>query len=67
MIEILRAFIKEPELLILDEPTSSLTEGDIEVLFQVIKNIKNQGISVIFISHKLTEVFQLSDRVTIFR
>lgn len=67
MIEILRAFIQKPELLILDEPTSSLTEGDIEVLFQVIKNIKNEGISVVFISHKLREVFQLSDRVTIFR
>lgn len=67
MIEILRAFIQKPELLILDEPTSSLTEGDIKVLFQVIKNIKNEGVSVVFISHKLREVFQLSDRVTIFR
>jgi len=67
MIEILRAFILEPELLILDEPTSSLAEGDIEVLFQVINNIKKEGISIIFISHKLNEVFSLSDRVTIFR
>jgi len=67
MIEILRAFILDPELLILDEPTSSLTEGDIEVLFQVIKNIKKEGISVVFISHKLNEVFELGDRVTIFR
>jgi ribose transport system ATP-binding protein len=67
MIEILRAFIVQPELLILDEPTSSLSEGDIEVLFKVIKNIKSQGISVIFISHKLNEVFALSDRISIFR
>jgi len=67
MIEILRAFILEPELLILDEPTSSLSEGDIKVLFQVINNIKKEGISIIFISHKLNEVFAISDRLTIFR
>lgn len=67
MIEIVRAFLKKPELLILDEPTSSLTEGDIEALFEVIKNIKNEGVSVIFISHKLDEIFSLTDNVTIFR
>jgi ABC-type sugar transport system ATPase subunit len=67
IIEILRAFLLEPELLILDEPTSSLSEGDIKVLSQVINNLKKEGISVIFISHKLNEVFALSDRVTIFR
>jgi len=67
MIEIMRAFIKEPELLILDEPTSSLTEGDIKVLFDVIKNMKKQGVSIIFISHKLNEIFNLTDSITIFR
>jgi ABC-type sugar transport system ATPase subunit len=67
MIEIMRAFIKKPELLILDEPTSSLTEGDIKVLFDVIKKMRNQGVSVIFISHKLNEIFNLTDNITIFR
>lgn len=67
MIEILRAFVQEPELLILDEPTSSLAEGDIEVLFRIIKNIRTQGISIIFISHKLKEIYELTDMVTIFR
>jgi len=67
MIEIIRAFIKQPELLILDEPTSSLTEGDIKVLFEVIQNIKKQGVSIIFISHKLNEIFSLTDNLTIFR
>jgi ribose transport system ATP-binding protein len=67
MIEIIRAFIKKPELLILDEPTSSLTEGDIKVLFDVIRNIKKQGVSIIFISHKLNEIFDLTDNITIFR
>jgi len=67
MIEIMRAFAVQPELLILDEPTSSLTEGDIKVLFNVIKNIKNQGVSVIFISHKLDEIFFLTDQLTVFR
>jgi len=67
MIEIMRAFIKKPELLILDEPTSSLAEGDIKLLFDVIKNMKKQGVSIIFISHKLNEIFNLTDSITIFR
>lgn len=67
MIEILRAFILEPELLILDEPTSSLTEGNIKVLFKVIKNLKQEGFSIIFISHKINEIFAIADRVSIFR
>jgi ABC-type sugar transport system ATPase subunit len=67
MIEIMRSFIKKPELLILDEPTSSLTEGDIKLLFDVIKNMKEQGVSIIFISHKLNEIFNLTDSITIFR
>lgn len=67
MLEIIRAFIKQPELLILDEPTSSLTEGDIKVLFEVIRNIKKEGVTIIFISHKLHEIFDLTDNITIFR
>jgi ribose transport system ATP-binding protein len=67
MIEIIRAFIKKPKLLILDEPTSSLTKEDTKILFNVIRAMKVQGASIIFISHKLNEIFNLTDVVTIFR
>ena len=67
MIEILRGVFRKPKILILDEPTSSLTEGDAEGLFKLIKNLKKQGITVIYISHKLEEVLELCDRVTIMR
>lgn len=67
MIEILRAFHRRPTLLLLDEPTASLTETDAETLFHVIENIKKEGVSVVFISHKLKEVFRIADRVSIFR
>jgi len=67
MIEILRAFRRQPKLLLLDEPTASLTEADVETLFHVIDTIKKEGVSVVFISHKLPEVFRLADRISIFR
>lgn len=67
MIEISRAFRREPELLLLDEPTASLAEDDVKALFNVIDKIRKEGISIVFISHKLGEVFQISDRISIFR
>ncbi len=67
MIEILRAFHRQPKLLLLDEPTASLTEADVETLFHVIDSIKKEKISVLFISHKLAEVFRVGDRISIFR
>jgi ABC-type sugar transport system ATPase subunit len=67
MIEILRALLYKPLLLILDEPTSSLTESDVEILFKTVRQIKEEGISIIFISHKMEEVFSISDVISIFR
>ncbi len=67
VIEILRALFHNPRLLVLDEPTASLTHRDAEMLFEVIQNVTSQGVGVIFISHKLDEVFRIADRVTIFR
>lgn len=67
MIEILRALAHDPELLILDEPTSSLDRDDIQALFHVVERIKKEGRAVIFISHKLEEVFSISDRISVFR
>jgi len=67
VIEILRALFHEPRLLLLDEPTASLTHRDMEMLYEVIHNVVSEGVGVIFISHKLEEVFKIADRITIFR
>jgi len=67
VIEILRALFHKPRLLLLDEPTASLTHRDTEMLYEVIRNVVSQGVGVIFISHKLEEVFKIADRITIFR
>jgi ABC-type sugar transport system ATPase subunit len=67
MIEIIRALGYDPELLILDEPTASLDREDVQHLFQVVERIKKEGRAVIFISHKLEEVFAISDRICVFR
>lgn len=67
LIEILKAISKNPKLLILDEPTSSLTEIDVEKLFKVIKKLRKEGMSFIYVSHKINEIFELCDRVIIMR
>ena len=66
-VEILKAFYKDARLLILDEPTAMLTPQETRELFKIINNLKAQGISILFISHKLDEVMEISDRVTVMR
>ena len=67
ILEILKAISTNPKLLILDEPTSSLTEGEIQYLFQNIRKLQEQGMSFIYITHKLSEVFQIANRVMVMR
>ncbi|MGE5581626.1 MAG: sugar ABC transporter ATP-binding protein [Bacillota bacterium] len=67
VVEIVKALSLDCRLLILDEPTSSLTEKETESLFAIIKKLKSKGIGVLYISHRLAEVFRICDRVTIFR
>ncbi|ADL42877.1 ABC transporter related [Caldicellulosiruptor obsidiansis OB47] len=66
-VEILKAFYRDARLLILDEPTAMLTPQETRELFKIINNLKAQGISILFISHKLDEVMEISDRVTVMR
>jgi len=66
-VEILKALLRNAELLILDEPTSVLTPQETEVLFETLMDLKKQGKTIIFISHKLKEVKQIADRITIMR
>jgi ribose transport system ATP-binding protein len=67
MVEIARAVAMQSTLLVLDEPTSSLTREDTERLFQLIRRLKAQGRSIVYISHFLEEVQQISDEVTVLR
>jgi ribose transport system ATP-binding protein len=67
LVEIARALSLKSRLLILDEPTSSLTATETELLFQVLRQLKAEGISMIYISHRLPEVNQIADRVTVLR
>jgi len=67
LIAISRALTQDAKLIIMDEPTSSLTKDEIDRLFSVITGLKNRGISTLFVSHKLSEVFQISECVTVLR
>jgi len=67
LIAISRALTQDAKLIIMDEPTSSLTKDEIDRLFSVITGLKKRGISTLFVSHKLSEVFEISECVTILR
>ena len=67
LVEIVKAVSYHSELIIMDEPTSSLTENECRHLFKIIKQLKHEGVSFIFISHKLEEIFEVSDEITILR
>jgi ABC-type sugar transport system ATPase subunit len=67
LVAIARALAFKARLLVLDEPTSALSKGEVLKLFEIMKALKNDGISMLFISHKLDELFAVSDRFTVFR
>lgn len=67
MVEILRAVSKDVKVLIMDEPTSALNEIETRRLFEFITDLRSKGVSIIYISHKLEEVFELADRVQVMR
>jgi ABC-type sugar transport system ATPase subunit len=67
MVGMARALSQDCRLLIMDEPTASLSERETRVLFNLIRQLKSQGVSILYVSHRLDEVFALSDRVTVFR
>ncbi len=67
MVEIAKALRTSPKVLILDEPTASLTDGEAERLFQAISRLKRAGVGIIYVSHRMSEIRKLSDRVTVLR
>lgn len=67
MVEIAKALSMHAKILVLDEPTAALTKREIEKLFQLIATLKTQGVGMIYISHRMEEIFQISDRITVLR
>lgn len=66
-VEIAKALSFNARVVVFDEPTASLSENESRVLFQVIEELKSQGVCIVYISHRMEEVFELSDRITVFR
>lgn len=67
LVEIARAVSYGAKVIIMDEPTSSLAEAEVELLFRIIRKLTSQGVAIIYISHKMDEILQISDEVTIMR
>src|SRR5271165_2822848 len=66
-VEILRALSHDARILIMDEPTAALTEGDVKRLFDIVGRLKARGVGIVYISHRLDELFEIADRVTVLR
>ena len=67
MVEIVRAVSNNARILIMDEPTSAITSDEVEVLFRIIAKLKKKNVAIIYITHKMDEIFRIADRVTIMR
>jgi ABC-type sugar transport system ATPase subunit len=67
LVEIAKALGNDPAVLVMDEPTSALSRNEVKRLFKIIKQLKDQGVTIIYISHHLAEVYQIADRVTVMR
>ncbi len=67
MVEIAKALSTQARVIVMDEPTAALTEDEVLKLFEIIRTLKAQGVGIVYISHRLEEVFQIADRITVFR
>ena len=67
LVEIAKALSMNARILVMDEPTSALSESEIRILFSVVRKLKKRGVSVVYISHRIGEVFEIADRITVLR
>lgn len=67
LIEIAKALSREAKILVMDEPTASLTEAETQILFGIVEKLKKKGVTIIYISHRMHEIFQITDTITIMR
>ena len=67
LVEIAKAVSRDAKLIIMDEPSAALTNNEIEYLFKIVQRLRTKGVSILYISHRLEEIFEICDRVTVFR
>ena len=67
MVAICRAIVQDAKLLVMDEPTTALTTREVEKLFEVVRKLKSHGVAVLFVSHKLDEVLEICESITVMR
>jgi len=67
MVEIAKALSSNAEIIIMDEPTSALTKREVDALFNVIRKLKEKGVAIIYISHRMEEIMEIGDRITVFK
>ncbi|MDG0858511.1 sugar ABC transporter ATP-binding protein [Staphylococcus equorum] len=67
MLEISKALMQDSKVIIMDEPTAALTNNEIDILFEQIRKLKSEGVSFVYISHRMEEIFSISDRITVMR
>lgn len=67
LVEIAKALTRDVKILVMDEPTAPLTDAEVETLFEIVQMLKSKGVTIIYISHRIAEVFQISDRVSVLR
>ncbi len=67
MVEIAKAIANDAKVLIMDEPTSAISDKEVAMLFGIIKDLKNKGVAIVYISHKMDEIYQIADAITVLR
>jgi len=67
LVEIIKALSREAKVLVMDEPTASLSDAEVEILFGIIRKLKKEGVSIVYISHRMNEILAIADEVTILR
>lgn len=67
LVAIARALVYDVKVLIMDEPTSCLSQGEVEQLFEIVRELKEDGVTILFVSHKMEEIFEIGDKITVLR
>lgn len=67
LIEIAKTLLNDVQVLIMDEPTAALTDSEIRILFKIINRLRDQGVAIVYISHRMEEIFEISNRITVMR
>ena len=66
-VEIAKAVSRNVKILIMDEPTATLTNAEVKILFQTIRRLKEAGVTILYVSHRMEEIFELTDRCSVLR